>query len=238
MSNSSIWPIDRTLSGATISYQHIPRRNGNVLHISEIFKTGASSSDCIVSFPGHSFGKSNLSITSSDSSWNYTDESKVGLYFRKLRWLWQLKPKKILAMVISIVVDGTLTRYALLHYVYDYKAERITKSNQGTYTLLVRTGSLFFWKILLVGIVMAKLITMRKTYGSRNFSRVARRQSQVSIKPWIPFLFTKTYRLLGWAELEEYHAGSASNSLLHKLGIRRCRIVLHYENVPNPLIRL
>ena len=53
MSNSSIWPIDRTLSGVTTG------SNGNegVLHILKISSiTGASLSDCLASYLGHSLG--------------------------------------------------------------------------------------------------------------------------------------------------------------------------------------
>ena len=58
MSNSSIRLIDRILSGVTTPGQNGPGSNGNegLLHIplsSSI--TGASSSDCFVSYPGHSF---------------------------------------------------------------------------------------------------------------------------------------------------------------------------------------
>ena len=54
MSNSSIWPTDTTLSGATTPGQSGPGSNGNegvfsILQISNI--TGASLSDCLVSYP-------------------------------------------------------------------------------------------------------------------------------------------------------------------------------------------
>ena len=55
MSNSSIWPIDRTLSGATTPGQSGPGSNGNeeVFCIPQSSRiTGASPSDCL----GHSFG--------------------------------------------------------------------------------------------------------------------------------------------------------------------------------------
>ena len=61
MSNSSIWPIDWALSGATTSGQSGPRSNGNegVLFISQSSSiTWASPSDCLVSYLGHSLGKS------------------------------------------------------------------------------------------------------------------------------------------------------------------------------------
>ena len=65
MSNSSIWSKDRYLSGATTPGQSGPGSNGNegvlrILLSSSI--TGASPSDYLVSYPGHSFsGESYLS---------------------------------------------------------------------------------------------------------------------------------------------------------------------------------
>ena len=55
MSNNSILPIDRNLSGTTTPDQSGPGSNGNekVLYISQSFNTGASPSDCFVSYPGH-----------------------------------------------------------------------------------------------------------------------------------------------------------------------------------------
>ena len=58
---SSIWPIDRTLSGATTQGQSRPVVNGNerVLRIPQGSSiTGTSPSDCLVSYPGHSLGES------------------------------------------------------------------------------------------------------------------------------------------------------------------------------------
>ena len=57
MSNSSIRPIDRTLSGATTLGQSGPRSNGNegVFRITQSSSiTGTSPSDCFVSYPGYS----------------------------------------------------------------------------------------------------------------------------------------------------------------------------------------
>ena len=57
MSNSSIWPIDRTLSGVTTLGQNEPGSNGNeeVLHIPWRSKGGASPSDCLASYPENSW---------------------------------------------------------------------------------------------------------------------------------------------------------------------------------------
>ena len=51
----SIWPIDRTLSGATSPGQSEPESNDNerVLHILQIFKAGTLSSDGLIPYPGH-----------------------------------------------------------------------------------------------------------------------------------------------------------------------------------------
>ena len=58
---SSIWPIDRTLLGATTLDQSGPGSDDNerVLHIPQDFSIiEASSSDCLVSYAGHLLGKS------------------------------------------------------------------------------------------------------------------------------------------------------------------------------------
>ena len=60
MSNSSIWPLDRTLSSATTFSQSEPGSNSNegVLYIPKCFSfTGASPSDCLVSYPQHLLGE-------------------------------------------------------------------------------------------------------------------------------------------------------------------------------------
>ena len=60
---SSVWPIDRTLLGATTPGQSRPESNGNegVFRIPQSSSiTEASSSDCVVSYPGHSLGESYL----------------------------------------------------------------------------------------------------------------------------------------------------------------------------------
>ena len=64
MLNRSIWPIDRTLSSATTPGQSGPKSDGNkvvlCIHQSSSITT-ASPSDCLVSHPGHSLGKSYFS---------------------------------------------------------------------------------------------------------------------------------------------------------------------------------
>ena len=54
---SSIWPIDRTLSGATTPGQSEFESNSNeeVLHILEISKTAASPIECLMLYLGHTF---------------------------------------------------------------------------------------------------------------------------------------------------------------------------------------
>ena len=61
MQFSSIWPIDRTLSGATTPGPSGPESDGNerVIHIPQSSSiTGASSSDCLVSYHRTLMGES------------------------------------------------------------------------------------------------------------------------------------------------------------------------------------
>ena len=62
---SSIWPIDRTLSGATTSGQSGPGRDDKELfHIPQSSSiTGASQSDCLVLYPGHLLGGGEVGLT-------------------------------------------------------------------------------------------------------------------------------------------------------------------------------
>ena len=60
MQFSSIWPVDSNLSGATTSGQSEPGRDGNegVLHIPQSSTiTGTLTSDCLISYVGHSLGE-------------------------------------------------------------------------------------------------------------------------------------------------------------------------------------
>ena len=71
MQFSSLWPIDRTLSSATTPVQSGPEINANegVLHIPQSSSiTGTSPSDSLVSYPGHSLGKS---YPSAEMHWVY-----------------------------------------------------------------------------------------------------------------------------------------------------------------------
>ena len=58
---SSIWPIDRTLSGITTTGHSGPGSDGNkgILCVPQSSSiTGASPSNCLVPYLGHSFGES------------------------------------------------------------------------------------------------------------------------------------------------------------------------------------
>ena len=64
MQFSSIWPIDRTLSGATTQGQSGPGSNGSegLLSIPQSASiTGTSPSGCLVLYPGHLLEESYLS---------------------------------------------------------------------------------------------------------------------------------------------------------------------------------
>ena len=79
---SSIWPIDKTLSGATTPSQSGPGSNGNkgVLCIPQSSSiTEASPSDCLVSYPGHLLGES---YSSAEMQLMYSAPSDVWVHGR------------------------------------------------------------------------------------------------------------------------------------------------------------
>ena len=79
MSSSSIWSINRMLSGAITSGQSEPGSNGSqkVLHISQNSKTGASPSDGFAPYPCHSLCRDAISVF-------YSTPQLTGLY---LEWV-------------------------------------------------------------------------------------------------------------------------------------------------------
>ena len=82
MSNSSIWPIDRTLSGTTIPDQSGSGSDSNeeVLYISQSSITGALLSDCLMSYSGHSLEESYLS-TVMQSVYSTAPDDWAEIYF-------------------------------------------------------------------------------------------------------------------------------------------------------------
>ena len=98
---SSISPIDWTLSGSTTPRQSGPESNGNkgvlcILQSSSI--TGASQSDCLMSYPGHSLRESYLSadlqLVYSITPANWDKDVKIF----KNNWFWiQCFPSKLFA---------------------------------------------------------------------------------------------------------------------------------------------
>ena len=98
MQFSSIWPIDRTLSGATTPCQSGPGRNGNegVLRIPQSSSiTGTSLSDCSVSYLGHFLEKSHPSAevqsmySTTPTNWAIT-ESKIMYYQNNMQNKWYI----------------------------------------------------------------------------------------------------------------------------------------------------
>ena len=101
---SSIWPIDRTLSGATTPSQSGSESDGNegVLHIPQNSSiTRASLSDCLVSYPGHSVGESYLSAKMQlvystapanwAQAWTEVCHRIYGGWEVQAKWNWQKK---------------------------------------------------------------------------------------------------------------------------------------------------
>ena len=86
--SNSIWPIDRTLSGGTSLGQSGPGsdRNKGVIYIPERSSiTGASPSNCLVSYPGHllreSYSSAKKQLVYSATSADWARELKESLYF-------------------------------------------------------------------------------------------------------------------------------------------------------------
>ena len=75
MSNNSIFPIDRTLSGAATPSLSGSGINGNegVFNNPKSFKPGASPSDCLTSYLGHSLGGSYPSAEYSTAPTDWAD---------------------------------------------------------------------------------------------------------------------------------------------------------------------
>ena len=88
MSNSSIWPIDRTLSSATTPRQRGSWKNGNkgVLYISQSSSiTGASLSDCLVSYPRHSLCGGSYPSVEIQSVYSTAPANRISWL---LNWIW------------------------------------------------------------------------------------------------------------------------------------------------------
>ena len=86
MSNSSIWPIDRSLSGATTPGQSGPESDSNeeILCIPQSsFTTGVSSSDCFMSYTERSLGVGLTSLKRCSRC--ILQPQPTGLYFI-MRW--------------------------------------------------------------------------------------------------------------------------------------------------------
>ena len=80
---SFIYPIDRTLSGATTSGQSGLGSDGNkgVLHIPQSSRIiEASPSDCLVSYPGHALGES-YSSAEMQSMYSAASAEKAKIFF-------------------------------------------------------------------------------------------------------------------------------------------------------------
>ena len=80
---SSIWPVEKTLSGATTTGQSGPGSNGNkgLLRIPQSSSiTDASPSDCLVSYTGHALGESypeadiQLMYSTAPANWATNDD--------------------------------------------------------------------------------------------------------------------------------------------------------------------
>ena len=102
MLHSSIWLLGRTLSDATTPGQCRSRNDGNegvfpILQSSSI--TGASLSDCLVSYLGNSFGESNP-----------TAETQSVYSIGPANWNWNMRVIAIVIVTLETVPKGLAKR--------------------------------------------------------------------------------------------------------------------------------
>ena len=96
MSNSSIWPIDSTLSGAATPGQSGPGSNGNeeVHHIPQMSMAGALPSECFASYSEHllvvvvvgSYNSEEMQSAYSTTPADKTERSKSEQARKKIHW--------------------------------------------------------------------------------------------------------------------------------------------------------
>ena len=116
MSNSSIWPIDITRSGAITSTQSGPGSNGyeRILRIPKCSTiTGASTSDCFMLYPGHSLTRRG-SYTSAEIQLVYSTANWVELFHKRgFFCIWShknireylVRPQKILSLLVKVNME-------------------------------------------------------------------------------------------------------------------------------------
>ena len=88
MWNSSIWPIDRTLSVATTPGQSGSGSDGNdeIIRIPQSTSiTGASPSECLVLYPGHSWGVGGVLPIYRDAVGVFYNPSQLGR--KQMEWV-------------------------------------------------------------------------------------------------------------------------------------------------------
>ena len=103
MSNNSIWPIDKTLSGANSCGQSVPGSNGNerVLHIPQ--SSGISrASDCLMSNPGNLLMGS-FPYAKMQSVYSVTPADWLNMFFL----FFLLNSKSIIVLVYACVSNVT-----------------------------------------------------------------------------------------------------------------------------------
>ena len=103
----SIWPIERTLSGATTPGQSGPGSNGNkgVLHITQISKARASLSDSLLSYPGHVLHQ----VFSLDDS-----SSSESFHILEIMFFFTIKHHNQQLFTYRLYTKGQLTTFKML----------------------------------------------------------------------------------------------------------------------------
>ena len=132
MSNSSIWPIDRSLSDATTLGQkgHRSKSNEGILHIPQSSRTGASPPNSLMSYAGNTLGESYFaaeiqsvySTAPADLARDFEDRSKrtcYNLYHRHLHFhsfYSSLASSKHMYLLVFFKFHSVIRRDGKVHY--------------------------------------------------------------------------------------------------------------------------
>ena len=158
MSNSSIWPIDRTLSGVTTLSQSEPGSDGNkgLLCIPQMSSiTGVSLSDYLISYPWHLSWGVSYPFAEMQSVYSAAPTNRATIFLMRMslnnpQRLICHKTKKLAAFTYLLIVSF-LHQLKLLFFPWtqwDSKSLQVTRTQYSCGTelsILAEQNSVFLW---------------------------------------------------------------------------------------------
>ena len=157
---SSTWPIERTLSGATIPSQSGTGSDGNkgVIRIPQSSSyTGGSSSDFLVSYPGHSLGES-YPFSVKQSAYSIAPTDRASHFFYSLSTL--LKTVQNFPKTISYIIFFFAWWWPMVENINNKKLRRRIHVHW--------QQNLIYWKIMSMCVERRRglLLIGDRSYGS------------------------------------------------------------------------